>query len=82
MSTRSLPRITAKSTEPFTERVNGPLYIPILGDLFPRLWGDRREVQRKRLLVHTDEGTFEVSEAEYAELEVGDPCPPSPTFGL
>lgn len=56
--------ITAKSTSPlFTERVNGPLYIPILGDLFPRLWGDRREVQRKRFLVHTAHDTFEVSEA-------------------
>lgn len=74
MADRNLPRITAKSISPsFTERINGPLYIPVLGDLFPRLWGDRREVRRKRFLVHTDAGTFEVSEAKFAELQVGDP---------
>ena len=67
--------ITAKSTEPYTERINGPLYLPVLGDLFPRLWGDRREVQRKRFLVYTDEGTFEVSEAKFMELQVGAPYP-------
>lgn len=68
--------ITAKSIDPdFTEFVNGPLHIPILGDLFPRLWGDRREIRRRRFLVHTDAGTFEVSEAAWATLRIGDHVP-------
>lgn len=68
--------ITAKSIDPdFTEFVNSPLYIPILGRLFPRLWGDRREIRRRRFLVHTDAGTFEVSEAVWATLRIGDHVP-------
>lgn len=45
--------------------MSGPLYIPILGRIFPRPWGDRREVQRTRYLIHTDAGSFEVSEAAF-----------------
>lgn len=70
--------ITAKSIDPaYTELVNGPLYIPVLGNLFPRLWGDRRVVTRKRFLVHTDAGSFEVSEKKFAALHNGDRYDPA-----
>lgn len=52
--------------------MSGPLYIPVLGRLFPRLWGDRRAVQRTRYLVHTDAGSVEVSEERYTALRVDD----------
>lgn len=69
--------ITSKSIDhAFTETVNGPLYIPILGRLIPQLWGDRREVQRTRYMIHTDTGSFEVSEEEYDRSIIGEPFLP------
>lgn len=70
--------ITAKYIDhAFTETVNGPLYVPILGRLFPRLWGDRREMRRTRYLVYTDEGCFEVSQSEYGSVSIGDAFDPN-----
>lgn len=68
-----MARITGKSIDMVVERVNGVHYIPILGDLFPRFWGDVQAVCRSRYLLHTDEGTYEVSEAEHRSLNPGDP---------
>lgn len=63
-----MARVTGKSIDMVVERVNGVHYIPILGDLFPRFWGDVQAVCRSRFLVHTDQGTFEVTEAEHAQV--------------
>lgn len=66
------PVIRSKPIAPdHRELVNGPLYIPVLGRLFPRLWGDRREVRRTRYLVHTDAGSFEVDRTAFDQLVVG-----------
>ncbi len=66
--------IRSKSIDPdYRELVSGPLYIPVLGRLFPRLWGDRREVRRTRYLAHTDVGSFEVNEKEFDQMVVGEP---------
>lgn len=74
MLTEHAPIIRSKSIEPdHRELVNGPLYIPVLGRLFPRLWGDRREIRRARYLVHTDTGSVEVSENEFDQMVVGEP---------
>jgi hypothetical protein len=64
--------VTGKSIDMVVERVNGIHYIPILGDIFPRFWGDVRAVYRSRHLVHTDKGTFEVGEEEHQQLSEGD----------
>lgn len=66
------PIIRSKSIDPdHRELVSGPLYIPVLGRLFPRLWGDRREVRRTRYLVHTDAGSVEVDRTAFDQLVVG-----------
>lgn len=67
------PIVRSKSIDPdYRELVSGPLYIPILGRLFPRLWGDRREITRTRYLVYTDVGSFEVSEEVFNQQVVGE----------
>lgn len=55
----------------FTEVINGQHYIPILGDLLPKLWGDLRTIKRTRFLLSTDAGVLEVEESEYQQIEVG-----------
>ena len=74
MATSILPsfQVTGKSIDPdFKEVVNSYLYIPILGDLFPRLWGDRRTIKRTRFLIHTVQGILEVEESEWESIQVG-----------
>jgi hypothetical protein len=63
-----MARVTGKSIDMVVERLNGVHYIPLLGDLFPRFWGDVQTVCRSRYLVHTDTGTFEVTEAEHTQV--------------
>ncbi len=66
----------AKTIEVVVERINGIHYIPVLGDLFPKLWGDIQEVERSCHLIHTALGCWEVSAEEYASLQVGSPFNP------
>lgn len=65
--------VTSKRVEEnFSEKVNGPLYIPVLGDLFPRIWGDVRTIVRNRYWITCGLESFEVSREQYALVVIGE----------
>ncbi|PKP19940.1 MAG: hypothetical protein CVU05_10210 [Bacteroidetes bacterium HGW-Bacteroidetes-21] len=52
------------------EAGSGALYIPILGDLFPKLWGQKMRETRK-YYVFTSDTKYEVDKDVYDELKKG-----------
>lgn len=66
-------RVERKSIDHhFKEQVNGHLFIPVLGNLFPSLWGDVRAIERKRYLIHTATAMIEVGVEEFDRIRIGD----------
>ena len=53
------------------EAGSGALYIPILGDLFPKLWGQKMRTLKKHIAVAND-FEYELSEELYNKLKEGE----------
>ena len=66
-------KIEEKTEEKSYEAGSGALYIPILGDLFPKLWGQKMRETRK-FFIFTNDAKYEVNEDIYNELEKGSDC--------
>ena len=60
-----------KYTEKSHEAGSGMLYIPILGNLFPKLWDQKMRETFKYFIV-TENYTYEVEMGEYEEFQIGE----------
>lgn len=66
-----LKRTVLEKQEEFcSEPGSGMLYIPILGDLFPKLWGQKMKMT-KRYFIIANEYRYEVAEEVYTNFETG-----------
>lgn len=61
-------RVEQKIEEKTYEAGSGALYIPILGDLFPKLWGQKMRPGRKYYII-TNERRYEVEKEMYDGLK-------------
>ena len=61
-------RVEKKIEEKTYEAGSGALYIPILGDLFPKLWGQKMRPGRKYYII-TNESRYEVEKEMYDGLK-------------
>lgn len=64
-------RVDKKIVEKSYEAGSGTLYIPILGDLFPRVWGQKMN-ERKKYFIYSNDYRHEVEEEMYNYLKKGD----------
>ena len=60
-----------KYTEKSYEAGSGMLYIPILGNLFPKLWNQKMRESLKYFIA-TEGYTYEVEESEYELFQIGE----------
>ncbi len=72
-----LEKVTKKEDLSVNEAGSGNLYIPLLGDLFPSLWGqDARKVERFNFIINNtryevEKGLFnKVSEGDLVEMHI------------
>ena len=66
-----LKRTVEKKTEEKSyETGSGSLYIPILGDLFPKLWGQKMS-ESKKYFIFTSDNKYEVAKEVYNDLKKG-----------
>jgi hypothetical protein len=63
-------RVEKKIEEKSYEAGSGALYIPILGDLFPKLWGQKMRETRK-YFIFTSDTKYEVEKDVYDDLKKG-----------
>lgn len=63
-------KVDKKIEEKSYEAGSGALYIPILGDLFPKLWGQKMK-ETGRYLIFSGEDKFEVEKGVYNDLRKG-----------
>ena len=61
-------RVVKKIEEKSYEAGSGTLYIPILGDLFPKLWGQKMR-ETRRYYVFTSDSKYEVEKDVYDDLK-------------
>lgn len=62
--------VVKKTVEQSYEAGSGTLFIPILGNLFPKLWGQEMRPTTKYFIFSNDH-KFEVTEDEYNDLKKG-----------
>lgn len=62
-----MEKVVRKKVEKSFEAGSGELYIPILGDLFPKLWGQKIN-EKYKYLVFTEKYRYEVGEEDYSIL--------------
>ena len=66
-----MQKVKRKETVTSYEAGSGMLYIPILGDLFPKLFNQKmRPIQKYHIL--TEKYRYEVRKETYEEISVGD----------
>ena len=61
-------KVEKKIEEKSYEAGSGALYIPILGDLFPKLWGQKMRESRKFFIL-TNDAKYEVEKEVYVVLK-------------
>lgn len=61
-------RVDKKIEEKSYEAGSGALYIPILGDLFPKLWGQKMR-ETRRYYIFTSDSKYEVEKEVYNDLK-------------
>ena len=61
-------KVNSKIEEKSHEAGSGALHMPILGDLFPKLWGQKMKETRK-YVVFTSDAKYEVSKEVYDNLK-------------
>ena len=61
-------RVDKKIEEKSFEAGSGALYIPILGDLFPKLWGQKMR-ETRRYYIFTSDSKYEVEKEMYNDLK-------------
>ena len=66
-----MKKVVSKKVEKSFEAGSGAMYIPILGDLFPKLFGQEMNESNK-YFIFTEEYRYEVSEEHYAAINAGD----------
>lgn len=66
-----MEKVVSKKIEKSHEAGSGALYIPILGDIFPKIWGHKMK-ETNKYLVFTETYRYEVSEENYNKIEVGE----------
>ncbi len=62
-------RVDKKIEEKSYEAGSGALYIPILGDLFPKLWGQKMR-ETPKYYVFTSDAKYEVDKEVYESLKI------------
>ena len=67
----SVKKIIEKHTEKSYEAGSGSLYIPVLGDIFPKLWRQEMRETTKYFIV-TETYKHEVEKHEYEMFEIGE----------
>lgn len=66
-----MQKVIKKEIETSHEAGSGVLYIPILADIFPKLFNQKmRETEKFR--VYTEKYRYEVKKEDYIILQVGD----------
>jgi hypothetical protein len=63
--------VKSKRIEESAEAGSGAMFIPILGNLFPKLWGQKMNVSNK-YLVFTDKHKYQVNEENYHKVIIGE----------
>ena len=66
-----MEKVVSKKIEKSFEAGSGALYIPILGNIFPKLWGQKMN-EKKKYLIFTEKYKYQVEEDDYNKLEEGD----------
>ena len=66
-----MEKIVDKEIKKSFEAGSGNLFIPILGDLFPKLWGQKMN-EKNKYLIFTEKYRYEVGEGDYSTLNIGD----------
>ena len=66
-----MEKVVSKKVVKSFEAGSGALYIPILGDLFPKLWGQKMKGSNK-YFIFTEKFKYEVNEEDYNKLNEGD----------
>lgn len=66
-----MKKVVSKKVEKSFEAGSGAMYIPILGDLFPKLFGQKMQESNK-YFIFTEESRYEVKEEDYNTLNAGD----------
>jgi hypothetical protein len=61
-------RVNKKIEEKSYEAGSGALYIPVLGDLFPKLWGQKMR-ETRRYYIFTSDSKYEVEKEVYNDLK-------------
>lgn len=66
-----MEKVVRKETEPSWEAGGGKLYIPILGDLFPKRYSQEPKETLKYFII-TETTKYQVEKENYEKLNIGD----------